>query len=92
MTTKYEEAQKRVTEKNPCGLTLRQRLKVWFWGTRVGVALHALMGRPTAYKLTVQGTLCLKSNSLIVGCRIYPPLDLPRLIGPTSECMELRRG
>jgi hypothetical protein len=70
MSTKYEEAQKRVTEKNPCGLTLWQRLKCWFWGTRVGVALHALMGRPTAYKMTIEGTLIARDNLLVVDCFI----------------------
>jgi hypothetical protein len=68
MPTPYEEAQKRVTEKNPCGLTRYQRLKSWFSGTRVGIALNVLRGRPTAYRITIEGRLIAKNNILIVDC------------------------
>jgi len=68
-----------ITQKNPCGRTWRQRLRSWFWGTRVGVALHALMGRPTAYKLTIEGRLILGNNSLVSTCIIRPLADHPAL-------------
>ena len=70
MKTRYEKAQMRVTEKNPCGLTLRQRLKSWFWGTRVGVALNALLGRTTVYRAQVEGTLIVGDNALVVVCKL----------------------
>lgn len=59
-----------ITQKNPCGLTRMQRLRRWFWGTRVGVALNALLGRPTAYRITIAGTMIAKDNLLVVDCYI----------------------
>lgn len=72
MEDKREEALKRVTETNPCGLTWRQRLRRWFWGTRVGVATNVLLGRSTAYKLTLKGTVMAGDNLLISDCIILP--------------------
>lgn len=75
MSINREEALKRVTETNPCGLTLRQRLRRWFWGTRVGIATNVLLGRSTAYKLVIQGTLIAGDNLLAVDCQIRPTAE-----------------
>ena len=63
-------------------LTVFQRLRFWFWTSRLGLALQILLGNPVGFRLDIEGTILVsKSNMSLKECNVTTggsniPVDL----------------